>query len=479
MNDLLCRLTAREAVAALRAGAVSPLELIDAAAARIAETDGALCAMPTLCLDRARDRARSIMANPPADPPPHWLAGLPVAVKDLNEVEGVRTTFGSPIYADHVSPRSDYMVERLEANGAAVVGKSNTPEFGAGSQTFNEVFGRSGNPWRTDYTPGGSSGGSAAALAAGQVWLATGSDLGGSLRNPASFCGVVGLRPSPGRVAHGPGAAPFADLAVHGPMARNVADAALMLDAMAGRHPGDPLSLEAPRAPFARAAAEPAMPKRVAFSPDLGGIAPVEPAVRAAVAAAAERFADMGAAVEEACFDLSEARQTFHVLRALGFAATRGDLLDRHRDALKREVVWNIEAGRALRVEEIIAAERARGEIFRRAAAFFESWDVLLCPAAAVPPFPNATRWPDRIDGTALEDYIDWLLVCSAVTLTGCPALSVPCALTADGLPIGLQIVAPPRREDLLIGAAKRFEDACNFAAMVPRDPAAPPEGAV
>ena len=472
MNDLY-RLTAGAAVAALRAGEVSPLELIDAAAARIAATDGALTAMPTLCLDRARERARRLAAAPPSDPPPHWLAGLPIAVKDLDEVEGVRTTFGSPIYADHVSPHSDYMVERLEANGAVVVGKSNTPEFGAGSQTFNEVFGRAGNPWRTDFTPGGSSGGSAAALAAGQVWLATGSDLGGSLRNPASFCGVVGLRPSPGRVAHGPGAAPFSDLAVHGPMARNVADAALMLDAMVGRHPGDPLSLEAPRTPYARAAAEPAMPKRVAFSVDLGGIAPVEPVVRDAVRAAAARFADMGAAVDEACLDLAEAQRAFHVLRGLGFATTRGDLLDDHRERLKWEVVWNIEAGRALGVEDIMAAERDRAAIFRRAVAFFETYDALLCPAAAVPPFANTTRWPERIDGTDLTDYIDWLLICSAITLTSCPAISVPCALTPAGLPVGLQIVAPPRREDLAIGAAKLFEDAHAFAAMVPRDPAA------
>ena len=474
MDDLF-RLTARAAVAALRAGEVSPLELIDAAAERIAATDGALNAMPTLCLDRARDRARRLMAAPPSDPPPHWLAGLPIAVKDLDEVEGVRTVHGSPIYAGHVPSRSDYMVERLEANGAVVVGKSNTPEFGAGSQTFNPVFGATGNPWRTDLTPGGSSGGSAAALAAGQAWLATGSDLGGSLRNPASFCGVVGLRPSPGRVAHGPSAAPFSDLAVHGPMARNAADAALMLDAMTGRHPGDPLSLERPRVPYARAAAEPVAPRRVAVAPDLGGIAPVAPEVRAAVRAAAESFAAMGADVEEACFELAEARRAFHVLRALGFAETRGDLLDEHRAELKWEVAWNIEAGRGLSAAEIMAARRDRAEIFKRAVAFFETYDLLLCPAAAVTPFPKTVRWPERIDGAALYDYIDWLLICSAITLTSCPAISVPCAFSPAGLPIGLQIVAPPRREDLLVAAAALFEDAHGFAALVPRNPAPPP----
>ncbi len=467
----LCRLSARAAVSHLRKGDVSPLELIDAAANRIANTDEALNAMPTLCLERARNHARKIMAAAPDDPPPHYLSGLPIAVKDLDEVEGVRTVFGSPIHADHVSTHSDYMVQRLEANGAVVIGKSNTPEFGAGSQTFNEVFGRAGNPWRTGFTPGGSSGGSAAALAAGQVWLATGSDLGGSLRNPASFCGVVGLRPSPGRVAHGPTGAPFADLAVHGPMARDVADTALMLDAMVGRYPGDPLSLEAPRSPYSRAASAPAAPRRVAFSTDLGGIAPVEPVVREAVRTAAGRFADLGAEVVEDTIDFSEAQRTFHVLRALAFATTRGNLVDEHRDKLKWEVAWNIEAGLGLQVEEIMQAERARAEIFRRAVAFFEANDLLLCPAAVVPPFANTTRWPERVDGVDLREYIDWLLICSSVTLTGCPAISVPCALTPDGLPIGLQIVAPPRREDLLIGAAKLFEDAHDFAAMVPRDP--------
>lgn len=474
MNEL-CGLSARAAVAALRKGEVSPLELVDAAAERIAETDGALNAMPTLCLERARGRARALAESPPDDPPPHWLAGLPIAVKDLEEVEGVRTTFGSPIHADHVSERSDFTVERLEENGAVVVGKSNTPEFGAGSQTFNEVFGATGNPWRTDLTPGGSSGGSAAALAAGQVWLATGSDLGGSLRNPASFCGVVGIRPGPGRVAHGPLDLPFGDLAVHGPMARNVGDAALMLDAMAGLRAGDPLSREAPETPYARAAAEPETPARVAFSADLGGIAPVDPQVRDAVRAAAARFSDMGATVEETCFDLAEAQRCFHVLRALGFAASHGALLAERRRELKWEVAWNIEAGRALQVEDIVAARRVRGEIFHRAVTFFESWDLLLCPAAAVPPFPKTTRWPDRIDGAPLRDYIDWLLVCSAVTLTSCPALSVPGALTADGRPVGVQMVAPPRREDSLIRAAAAFEQTHDFAAMVPRDPAPPP----
>ena len=472
--DELVGLSARAAVQRLARREVSPLELIDAAEARIAEADPVINALPTRCFARARAHARRLMADPPADPPPHYLHGLPIAVKDLNEVAGVRTTFGSPIFADHVSEFSDYMVETLEANGAIVIAKSNTPEFGAGSHSFNEVFGRTNNPWNARLSAGGSSGGSAAALAAGEVWLATGSDLGGSLRNPASFCSVVGLRPSPGRVAHGPAAFPFHDLGVQGPMARTVADAALMLDAMCGRHKGDPLSLDAPAVPFSRAAAEAAAPARVGFSADLGGIVPVDPEVAALCARAARDFADLGAAVDETCPDFAGAKDAFHVLRAHAFAMRRGELLDAHRDRLKPEIVWNIEAGRALAATDIARAERTRAALFHRVTRFFETFDLLLCPAAIVAPFDGALRYPEEVGGTRFESYIDWLLICSAVTLTACPAMSVPCGFTADGRPVGLQMVAPPKCEGRLLAAARLFEDAHPFAGQVPIEPRPP-----
>src|SRR5215475_12266472 len=278
MNDTaasateLWRLTARQAVDLLKRREIRPLDLVEASLARIAATDSAIHAMPTLCAERAKAEAASANAG-------SLLAGLPIAVKDLEDVAGVRTTYGSPIYAAHVPARSDLMVERLEGAGAVVVGKSNTPEFGAGANTYNQLFEATRTPWQTDLTAGGSSGGSAAALAAGQVWLATGSDLGGSLRTPASFCGVVGLRPSPGRVAGGPSKLPFDSMSVKGPMARNVGDVALMLDAMAGRSDEDPMSLEAPAEPFLAAALAPRLPRRVAYSPDLG-ICHLAPAVR-------------------------------------------------------------------------------------------------------------------------------------------------------------------------------------------------------
>ena len=398
----LIALTARDAVELLRRGEVSPLELVDAAAARIEATDGALNALPTLCLDRARDRARRIVSGqvgpPPAGP---WLGGLPIAVKDLNDVAGVRTTYGSPVYADHVPERSDLMVERLEERGAIVIGKSNTPEFGAGANTFNEVFGETRNPWNTALTPAGSSGGSAAALAAGQVWLATGSDLGGSLRTPASFCSVVGLRPSPGRVAHGPREQPFDTLSVEGPMGRTVGDVALMLDAMAGSHPDDPLSIDAPGESFQAATAIRRPPRRVAFSPDLG-IVPVDPEVAEICASAARRFADLGAGVDDACPDLSDAPETFTVLRSVGFVAGLLPLYETRRDQLKADVVWNVERGLRVTPVELARAELARGALYRRVAEFFRTYDLLACPAAIV----AAVRRRDPLDPGAGRDRL-------------------------------------------------------------------------
>ncbi len=282
--DELIRLTAREAVRRLQAGEVTPHQLIDAAAARIERVDGAVNALPTPCYERARAHADRLMALPAEARGP--LAGLPLVVKDLVEVAGVLTTMGSPIFAEHVPERSNISVERLEANGAIVIAKSNTPEFGAGANTFNEVFGTTRNPWDLTTTSGGSSGGSAAALAAGQVWLATGSDLGGSLRIPGSFCGIVGFRPSPGRIARAPAGMPFDTLSVQGPMGRTVGDVALLLDAQAGDHVRDPISLPAPARPFVEAVERPKAPLRVAYSPDLG-IAPVDAEVREVCAAAA------------------------------------------------------------------------------------------------------------------------------------------------------------------------------------------------
>ena len=431
----------------LRRREVSPLELVEASAERIAATDGHLNAIPTLCIERARAHAERIMAeDTDTERPPGWLGGVPIAVKDLVEVEGVRTTWGSPIYADHVPPRSDIVVETLEARGAIVIGKSNTPEFGAGANTFNEVFGKTRNPWNTDKTCGGSSGGSSTALATGQVWLATGSDLGGSLRIPASFCSVFGMRPSPGRVAHGPKHLPFEGLMVDGPMARNARDCALMLDAMSGASPEDPLSIEAPAQSFADSVSALPPPGRIAYSPDLG-LLPVDREVAAVCKGAAETLAGAGMEVAEACPDLSGALDVFQVLRAALFAADKGELLETHRDALKPEVIWNIEKGLALDADKIARAERARGR-------HLSALRALLRPPrrAGLPLRDRAAlrrghalgrrdrrpplRQLRRLAGPHLRADADRVSF----------SASVPVGFTEAGLPVGLQILGPAAR---------------------------------
>src|SRR5215208_2193972 len=349
-DEDLIKLTACAVVDLLRRGEVTPFDCLDALEARVAAVDGAVNALPILCFDRAREQARLLMQRPPNER--GLLAGLPVVVKDLNDVAGVRTTYGSPIFEHHVPERSGYEVERLEARGAVILGKSNTPEFGAGANTFNEVFGATRNPWNTSRSAAGSSGGAAVALATGMAWLAHGSDMGGSLRNPASFCGVVGIRPSIGRVAHTPVAKIDRNLGVQGPMARNVEDLALLLDAMSGEHPADPLSLPALPTSFLSAARSGSKPKRVAYSPDLG-ITPVDPEVAAITRKAAQRFAEAGAIVEEAHPDLREAHECFHVLRAFDFAISKAALLRDKRDLLKPEVIWNIEQGLKLTVDQL------------------------------------------------------------------------------------------------------------------------------
>ena len=464
----LVSLSAREAVARLKSREISPLELIDAAEERIAAVDPAVNALPTLCLDMARDAAKAMKV--PDAPGPGWLGGLPIVVKDVTDVKGVRTTHGSPIFADHISTRDDISVEVLKRNGAIVIGKSNTPEFAAGANTFNEVFGKTLNPWNTDMTCGGSSGGAAVAVATGMSWLATGTDLGGSLRTPASFCSVVGLRPSPGRVAAGPQRDPFQSLSMNGPIARNVADVALMLDAEVGSHPHFPLALEAPAKPFQDAALHPRTPARIGFTPDLG-IGPVDPEVAAICRAGAERLAEAGAGIEESTPDFSGALDTFQTLRASAFVVNRAPLLEKHRDKMKPEMIWHIEKGMAQSSGDLSVALRERGALYQRVATWFEDYDVLACPAAIVAPFDVDMRYVEQVGDHKFANYVDWLYITFAITLTGCPAISVPVGFTASGLPVGLQLVGRPRGEAELLSYAARLEEIVNISPAAPIDP--------
>lgn len=470
-DQTLVKETACAVVDKLKSGDVTPLDLLDVLEQRIAEVDGKVNALPTLCFDRARSHAEALMQKPISER--GLLAGLPVPIKDITNVQGVLTTQGSPIFKDNVPAKSDILVERLEENGAVIYAKSNTPEFGAGANTFNEVFGPTRNPWDTSRSAAGSSGGAAAALASGTAWLAHGSDMGGSLRNPASFCGVVGLRPSIGRVAQTPKFGVDRTLGQQGPMARNVEDLALLLDAMSGEHAADPLSLPVLPSSFLSAARSGQKPKRIAYSPDLG-ITPVDPEVRAVTRKAAERFAEAGAIVEEAHPDLREAHECFHVLRAFDFAISKAELLRTKRDLLKPEVIWNIEEGLKLTVEKLERAEAQRVAMTARALEFFETYDLLLAPATIVAPFPVENRYVAECDGKKFDNYVEWLGIVYAITLACCPALSLPCGFTASGLPVGLQMVAKPRAEAQLLAGAKVLEDILGVRGSTPIDPRPP-----
>ena len=475
MTDDLIRLSASEAVARLRRREVSPLELIDAAEARIAAVDRAVNALPTLCLDRGRAHARDLIAGRrrEAENEPGWLAGLPVVIKDLVDVAGVRTTYGSPIFRDHVPADSHPLVERIERKGGVVIAKSNTPEFGAGSNTFNEVFGRTRNPWNTALTCGGSTGGGAVALATGMAWLAHGSDHGGSLRGPATLCSVVGLRPSPGRVTRGTPSNLFSPLSVQGPMARNVPDLALFLDTMAGHCPLDPQTFDAPAISFSVALNAAPRRLRVAFTANYGGRVPVDSETREICAREVRKFETAGCIVEEAWPELGPVEEVFLALRSQHFVVDRELQLKTHRDLIKPDIIWNTEQGLTATPSRLAWAERERAQLYRRFAGFFRDWDVLVTPGAPTPAWDVMLRSRNEIDGVKLGNYMAGSVLTSAVTLTSCPAVSVPCGFDRHERPVGLQIIAPARGEAVALAAAARFEQASGLDRMLPIDPRA------
>jgi len=440
MHPDLCFLSATELTRLIRTREVSCEEVMRAHLEQIERVNPMVNAIVTLLPERALDGARMADAAIASGQPVGPLHGLPVAHKDLLVTKGIRTTFGSPIYQDFVPDTDAILVERLRAAGAITIGKTNTPEFGAGSQTFNPVFGATRNPWDLTKTCGGSSGGAAVALACGMMPLADGSDFGGSLRNPASFCNIAGFRPSAGRVPSWPTVNAWFSLPVLGPMARTVEDLALMLSATAGPDARAPISINESGSVFAGPLARDFRGLRVAWSRDLGGL-PVDTRVTEALSSGRRVLEAIGVQVEDADPDLADADEVFRVLRAWNFETSFGALLKTQRHLMKDTVIWNIEEGARLTGAQVGGAELKRTELYHRVRRFMEQYAFLAAPVVQVPPFDVNQPWVTEINGEKMHTYLDWMKSCYAISATGLPAVSVPCGFTRDGLPVGLQIV--------------------------------------
>jgi amidase len=456
----ICFMTALELRAALSSRELSAREVVQAHLDQIERFNPDVNAIVTLVPERALEEAAAADERTVAGAGQPALHGLPVAHKDVHETAGIRTTYGSPLKAGYVPARDELIIERMRAAGAITIGKTNVPEFAAGSHTFNPVFGATRNPYDHGKSAGGSSGGAAVALACGMHPVADGSDMGGSLRNPASFNNVVGFRPSPGRVPDWPATLGWATLAVKGPMARTVADAALLLSVLAGPDPRSPIALEEPGARFAAPLETGLRGLRVAWSPDLGGAVPVEPEVASVVTAAAGVFAGLGCAVAEDCPDLAGADEVFRTLRAWQFEVTYGALLDECPDQLKDTIRWNTEAGRRLTGPDLGRAETRHTALFHRVREFFSAYDILLLPVSQVPPFDIGLEYPRQVAGQEMGDYIEWMRSAYLISATGCPALSVPAGFTPGGLPVVVQIVGPHRADFAVLQAGHAFEQA-------------------
>jgi amidase len=461
----LCALDAHKVVKMLKDKEIKPSELLDAAFQRIAEVEPKVNALPTLCQERARDDLNNLEKRAKeADALPGWLAGLPITIKDLAAVSGVRSTWGTPALKDNIPEASDPIVERLEARGGVVIGKSNTPEMGAGGNTFNDVFGMTRNPWDVSKNAGGSSGGAAVSLATGEAWLAHGSDLAGSLRTPAAYCGVVGLRPTPGRAGGGPADLAFSTEGVQGPMARNIMDTALFLDAMSGFDPSMPLSIDAPHKSFQQAVTKAQQNVRIAWSPDLNGFAPVEKSMVNNLQSALAIVESAGATVIEACPELPRLYDSYITLRAMFWAALPGRLPEEVQAGFKRTLRENIDLGRNLTTDQIYDAQRHRSTIFTNMHEFLQDFDVLAFPVVGLDPGPVEKEYPSSVDGHPVSDYVDWLRFSFLSTTSSLPSLSMPVGFNDDGMPVGLQLIGPPRGEAKLLSVARAIEVAVEFA---------------
>jgi amidase len=466
----LCFIPATALQRLYRARKVSPLEVMQAVLARIDAVNPRVNAYVTLAREAALAAARKATAAlVRRSTTLGSLHGVPVSIKDLTPTKGIRTTWGSKIFEHHVPEADALYVERLKQAGAIVVGKTNTPEFGAGGNTFNAVFGATRNPWNLALTCGGSSGGAAVALATGMGPLAQGSDLGGSLRTPAAFCGVVGFRTTPGLIPVYPSDLGWDSLSVTGPMARTVGDVALMLGAMAGPDDRAPLSYEVDTRRFTAAVKRPSIKGwRVAWTPDLEGLIPVDEEVATVAEQATRVFRSLGAKVERAGPDFSDVNEIVLATRGLGMVARHADKLAEWESVMQKGLVWNIKQGLSLTPEQIGNGEKLRTRLWHQVREFMATRDLLILPTVAVPPFPVEQRYPTEINGKPLDNYTQWFFLTYGITVTGLPAISVPCGFTKSGLPVGLQIVGRRRQEAAVLQAAAAFEAAAPWAEKIP-----------
>lgn len=456
----MCALSAREVVSLLKKKELSPNELLDASEARTKQVNDDVNAIVTPCYDRARKKISTIADN---NTEPGWLAGLPIAIKDLSAVEGVRTTMGTAGLANNIPAANDAIVDILEARDGLVIGKTNTPEMGAGGNTFNAVFGATRNPWNTAKNAGGSSGGAAVSIATGEVWLSHGSDLAGSLRTPAAYCGVVGMRPSPGRAFGGPMNMGFSGEGVSGPMARTVGDCALFLDAMCGYDERAPLSLPTPDQPFQRAVDEASPNVKIAYAPKLNGFAPVEDEIEQIMRSAIEKVQGEGAVITEECPDMSGLYDSYITLRAMTWAALPGRALPSIQQHYKQTLTENIQVGRELTIEQVIDANLNRTVLYHRMREFLHGHDVLACAVVGLEPTEVEMEFPKQVAGEAMSDYIDWLRFSFLATTTGLPAIAVPCGFTKSGMPVGIQLIGPPRGDAKVLAVARVIEQVLDL----------------
>ncbi len=455
MTDI-CFTPARKLAQLIRARKLSATEVMKAFIAQIERVNPKVNAIVTFLPEQALKQAKAFDKSKAK---PGSLAGLPIAYKDNVPTRGIRTTSGSPIYKDHVPNEDHLIVERLTAAGAITLGKTNLPEFAAGSHTYNLVFGATLNPYDLGRSAGGSSGGAAAAVACGMLPFADGGDLAASLRNPGNFCNVVGLRPTPGRVPQWPSPNAWNTLGVLGPIARTVSDAAFLLAAMAGPDRRAPTSIAEPGKIFSASLARSFKKTKIAWSRNLGGL-PVDPRVTAVLEKQRKVFTDLGCIVEEAEPDFSGATEAFETMRAVAFVQNYGELVKTRRREVKDSIIWNVEQGLKLTTEQIARADSLRNAIYQRMRVFLERYEFLLCPVNQVVPFPAEIEYPTLIDGVKMDNYLDWMKSCYYITITSHPAISVPAGFTADAppLPVGLQIVGRYRDDFGVLQLAHAFE---------------------